>query len=388
MDDEPREAVGRRRTRAYGVGSCVVSLIHVRFIFAALHSFPGGPSVLTQRLLTTCCLVFISACVVTGAAVDYRILEKIAVPGDYGWDYASTDTDGRRLYVGHDEEVTVIDLDSGAIVGRIDGGKDMHGAAIDREVGRGFISESNPGSVVIFDLKTLKKLSEVTVGNDPNLIMVDHKSGRVFTADRGSKQVSAIDARTGKVIGTVGPFDGRTEHGASDEKGHMFLNLQDKGLLLKIDTHALKVLETWSVTPCGQPSAMDIDKKNERVFIGCRSGVFAVVNGDTGQVISTLPIGPGVDALEFDAAKGLIYVSSGGDGTLSIFHEDTPDKYSLVEKVVTEIGARTLAVDHKTGNVYLPVGQFQPSPTGQRGRGPMVPRSFHVLVVGPSASTN
>jgi len=319
----------------------------------------------------------------TAHAAGYHLLKTIAVPGDYGWDYAAADTEGRRLYVGHDEEVTVIDIDNDRVVGRIGGGSDMHGAAIAREFGRGFISESNPGSVVIFDLKTLKKISEVPIGKDPNLIMVDHKSGRVFTADRGDRQVSAIDAKTGKVIGTVGPFDGRTEHGASDEKGHMFLNLQDKGLLLRIDTQALKVLDTWNVAPCGQPSAMDMDKKTERVFIGCRSGAFAAVDGNTGKVITTLPIGPGVDALEFDPASRRIYVSSGGDGgSLSIFHEDTPDTYSLVEKVATEAGARTLAVDHKTRHVYLPVGQFAPAPAGQRGRGPMVPGSFHVLVFG------
>src|SRR5213082_521959 len=129
----------------------------------------------------------------TAHAAGYHLLKKIAVPGDYGWDYAATDTDGRRLYVGHDEEVTVIDIDRDRVVGRIGGGSDMHGAAIAREFGRGFISESNPGSVVIFDLKTLQKISEVPVGKDPNLIMVDHKTGRVFTADRGDKQVSAID---------------------------------------------------------------------------------------------------------------------------------------------------------------------------------------------------
>jgi DNA-binding beta-propeller fold protein YncE len=332
-----------------------------------------------NKWLTLAILIAVS----TPNAAGYHLLKKIAVPGDYGWDYAATDSDGRRLYVGHDKEVTVIDLDKDTVVGRVGGGEDMHGAAIAREFGRGFISESNPGSVVIFDLRTLNRIAEVPVGKDPNLIMVDHKTGRVFTADRGDKQVSAIDAKTGKVVGTVGPFDGRTEHGASDEKGHMFLNLQDKGLLLRIDTQALKVLDTWNIAPCGQPSAMDMDKKNERVFIGCRSGAFAAVDGTTGKVLTTMPIGPGVDALEFDAAKGLIYVSSGGDGgSLAIFHEDAPDRYSLVERVATEAGARTLAVDHKTGRVYLPVGQFGSAPAGQRGRGPMVPGSFHVLVFG------
>ncbi|MGH9142072.1 MAG: YncE family protein [Vicinamibacterales bacterium] len=316
------------------------------------------------------------------AARGYHLLKKISVPGDYGWDYASADTEGRRLYVGHDKEVVVINLDTNAIVGTIGGGADMHGAAVAREFGRGFISETNPGSVIIFDLKTLAKIAEVPVGKDPNLVMVDHMTGRVFTADRGDQQVSAIDAKTGKVVGTIGPLGGKTEHGASDEKGHIFLNLQDKGLLLRIDAKALQVLDTWNVAPCGLPSAMDMDKENERVFIGCRSGAFAAVDGKTGHVITTMPIGPGVDALEFDSEKRLIYVSSGGDGTLSVFHEDTPDTYSLIEKVSTAVGARTLAVDHKTGNVYLPVGEFGPAPSGARGRGPMVPGSFRVLVVG------
>ncbi len=337
------------------------------------------PVVLMNKWLPVALVVAVSS----AQAAGYHLLKTIPVPGDYGWDYANADTEGRRLYVGHDKEVVVINLDTDSVAGTVGGGADMHGAAVAREVGRGFISESNPGSVVIFDLKTLKKISEVPVGKDPNLIMVDHKTGRVFTADRGDKQVSAIDAKTGKVVGTVGPFDGRTEHGVSDEKGRMFLNLQDKGLLLRIDTQALKVLDTWNIAPCGQPSAMDMDKEHERVFIGCRSGAFAAIDGNTGRVITTMPIGPGVDALEFDSAKGRIYVSSGGEGgSLSVFHEDTPDKYSLVEKVATEAGARTLAVDHKTGRVYLPVGQFGPAPAGQRGRGPMVPGSFHVLVFG------
>jgi DNA-binding beta-propeller fold protein YncE len=326
-------------------------------------------------------LIAVASCSL--AAAGYHQLSRISVAGDYGWDYAATDTEGRRLYIGHDKEVVVIDLDRGAVVGTVPGGPDMHGAAVAREFGRGFISESNPGSVLIFDLKTLAKIAEVPVGKDPNLIMVDHKSGRVFTADRGDQQVTAIDARNGKVAGTVGPLGGRTEHGASDEKGHIFLNLQDKGLLLRIDAQALKVLDTWSVAPCGQPSAMDMDKDRDRVFIGCRSGLFAAVDTTSGKVVATLPIGPGVDALEFDPSTKRIYVASGGaGGSLSIFHEDTPDTYSLVEKVDTEAGARTLAVDHKTGRVYLPVAAFGPPPQGGRGRGPMVPGSFHVLVFG------
>jgi DNA-binding beta-propeller fold protein YncE len=328
-------------------------------------------------------LAVVALAVSTVSAAGHRLLSRIAVPGDYGWDYASADTEGRRLYVGHDREVVVIDLDTEKIVGTVAGGPDMHGAAVAREAGRGFVSQSNPGSVLIFDLKTLAKIAEVTVGKDPNLIMVDHRTGRVFTADRGDQQITAIDAKSGKVVGTIGPLGGRTEHGASDEKGHIFLNLQDKGLLLRIDAQALKVTDTWSVAPCGQPSAMDMDKEHDRVFIGCRSGLFAAVDATSGRVVATLPIGPGVDALEFDPSRKQIYVSSGGaGGSLSIFREDAPDAYALVEKVVTEPGARTLAVDHRTGRVYLPVATFGPAPANGRGRGPMMPGSFRVLVFG------
>ena len=319
------------------------------------------------------------------AAGGYHLIKNIPIAGDYGWDYASADTEGRRLYIGHVRELVVLDLDTGAVIGTVGGGTNMHGAAVARELGRGFISQTNPdsGSVVIFDLKTLARIDEVTVGKDPNLILFDHKTGRVFTADRGDQRVTAIDAKTGKVVGAIDNLGGRTEHAASDEKGHVFLNMQDKNTVLRLDAQALKVLDTWPTDPCGQPSAMDMDRAHERVFIGCRSGVMAVVDGNSGRVVTTMPIGPGVDAAEFDPAKGLIYFSSGGEnGSLSIFHEDTPDKYSLVEKTTTQANARTLAVDHKTGRVYLPVGQFGPAPAGARGRGPMVPGSFSVLVFG------
>ena len=318
----------------------------------------------------------------TANAAGYHLLEKISVPGDYGWDYASADSDNRRLYVGHDRELVVIDLDSHAIVGSVGGGSDMHGAAVAPALGRGFISESDPGEVVMFDLGTLARLGTIEVGRDPNLILYDEQTGRVFTADRGDQRVSAIDAASGRVVATAEHLGGRTEHGATDGKGHLFLNLQDKGLLLKIDTTSLAVLETWDIAPCGLPSAMDMDKQHERVFIGCRSGLFAVVDGDTGRVVATAPIGPGVDAVEFDAGRGLIYAASGGDGgSLAVFHEDAPDRYVLRERVATQANARTLAVDHETGRVYLPVGEFGPAPAGER-RGPMVPRSFAVLVFG------
>ena len=320
------------------------------------------------------------------AAGGYHVIKRIPIPGDYGWDYLTVDSDARRLYVSHDREVVVLDLDSGAIVGKIPG-SDVHGIAIVKDLGRGYISASDPGSVTIFDLKTLAVIDKVPVGDDPNGIIFDHKTRRIFTADRGSKRVTAIEAKTGKIAGTIENLGGRTEHLASDDAGHVFLNMQDRNTVLRLDAQALKVLDTWPLAPCEQPSSMDMDRKTERVFIGCRSGVMTVVDGNTGRIVTMLPIGRGVDATEFDPDRRLILFSTGaGDGALSVFHEDTPDKYSPVENVKTQPGARTMALDRKTGRVYLSVANFGPTPAptpeNPRPRPPILPGTFSVLVVG------
>jgi DNA-binding beta-propeller fold protein YncE len=233
-----------------------------------------------------------------GAQGGYHPVKKIPIPGDYGWDYLTADSEGRRLYVSHDREVAVLDLDSFKIVGKIPG-QDVHGIAIARDLGRGYISCSDPGSVIIFDLKTLAVVERVPVGADPNAIFFDKQIQRVYTADRGSKRVTAIDAKTAKIVAASDDLGGRTEHAASDEAGHIYLNMQDRHTLLKLDSKSLKVLNTWPLAPCEQPSSMDMDRVHERVFIGCRSGVMTVVEGGTGRIVTTQPIGKGVDATEY-----------------------------------------------------------------------------------------
>ena len=319
------------------------------------------------------------------AADSYHLIKKISIPGDYGWDYLTADSEGRRLYVSHDKEVVVVDLDSGAILGKVPG-SDVHGIAVIRELGRGFISASDPGSVTIFDLKTFAVISKTVVGDDPNAIFYDHKTKRVFTIDRGSKRVTAIDPKTGKVVGTVEGLGGRTEHAVSDDAGHVFLNMQSLGTLLRIDAQAMKVTDAWKTAPCEQPSSMDMDRKTHRVFIGCRSGVMTVVDSQTGRIVTTQPVGRGVDAAEYDPGTGLIYFSTGADGVMSVFHQDSPEKYTLVESVKTQAGARTMAVDHKTGKAYLSAAEFGPRPAAESGkqqpRAPMIPGTFSVLVFG------
>ncbi len=317
----------------------------------------------------------------------YHVVKRIPIPGDLEWDYITADTEGRRLYVPHGAEVVVLNLDNGTNVGTIVGPKDIHGVAIARDLSRGFISATDPGSVTIFDLETLAVVQKVRVGDDPNGIIYDPNAKRVFSADRGSRRMTAIDAATGRIVAASGDLGGRTEHLAADGAGHVFLNMQDRGTLLRLDARTLNVLATWPLAGCGQPSSMDIDRAHGRVFIGCRSGELAVVDAASGRMVATQPIGLGVDALEFDPAKALIYVSTGGDdGALSVFHEDGPDAYSVVQNVKTLPGARTMALDRKTGMVYLPVADVGPAPaatpTNPRPRRSMVPGSFSVLVVG------
>ena len=292
------------------------------------------------------------------AAGGRHLIKKIAIPGDYGWDYLTADSEGRRLYVSHDQEVVVLDLDSGVIVGKVPG-SEVHGIAVVRELGRGFISATDPGSVTIFDLKTLAVIGKVPVGEDPNAIFYDGKTKRVFTIDRGSKRVSAIDPKSGKVVGTVEGLGGRTEHAVSDEAGHIFLNMQDRNTLLKLDSQALKVMETWPLAPCGQPSSMDMDRAHQRVFIGCRSGVMTVVDGTSGRIVTTQPIGRGVDATEFDRERALVYFSS-GDGTMSVFHEEAPDNYTLVESVKTQSGPEPWLSIRRLAGLSFPLPSLDP----------------------------
>lgn len=318
-------------------------------------------------------------------AGSYHLIKKIPLPGDGWWDYVAADSDARRLYVSHDEDIVVLDLDSLAIVGKIHSGPNTHGAAVAPEFGRGFISVTNPGSVVIFDLKTLAKISEVRVGDDPNGIIYDPYTKQIYTADRGSKRLTAIDAKTGTITGTIENFGGRTEHLAADGAGHVFLNMQDRNTTLKLDVKEMKLVETWPVSPCEQPSSMDMDRSHSRIFIGCRgAGMFTVLDANSGRIVYTHAIGGGVDAAEFDPKSGLIFLATGADGALWIFREKTPDEYEMVDTVPTQAGARTLAVDHKTGRVYVSVATVgarpAPTPENPRPRPPVVPGSFTVLV--------
>lgn len=300
-------------------------------------------------------LVCISAMTLTtsiAGAGGYRLLKTISIGGSGSWDYLTVDAANRRVYVSHETEVDVLNADSGDVVGKIPNTPGVHGIAIAPEAGKGFTSNGKASTVTIFDLKSLNVLGQVTTGKKPDAILYDPAMKRVFAMNGGSNSSTAIDSRTGKVAGTI-DLGGGPEFGVADGAGNVFVNLEDENQTIHIDSSTLTVKDRWAVAPCQHPSSMAIDREKHRLFIGCRSRVMAVLNSGTGAVITTMPIGDHVDATVFDATTGLIFNST-GEGTVDIFHEDSPDDYSLVERLQTRPGSKTMALDSETLRIFLP----------------------------------
>jgi DNA-binding beta-propeller fold protein YncE len=337
-----------------------------------------------KRVLISLVLL-LSACPSMFAAdAGLHVLKTYKLGGEGGWDYLKLDPDSRRLYISRSTHVIVIDADSGKSVGEIPDTPGVHGIALAPELGRGFTSNGREGMVTIFDLTTLKPISKVKVGENPDAILFDPATKRVFTFNGKSNDSTSIDGATGKVVGTIS-LGGKPEFAVSTGTGELFVNLEDKSELLSLDPKDLKVKSRWPLAPCQEPSGLALDAKNRRLFAGCDNKMMAVVNADTGKVITTLPIGDGVDANAFDPETGFAFASC-GEGVLTVAHEDSPDKFSVVQNVPTEKGARTMALDPKTHDVFLVTAKFgqPPAPTQAQPhpRPPILPESFVVLVVG------
>ncbi len=330
--------------------------------------------------------IFVSLVAVAWAAAGpgYHVVTTYKLGGEGGWDYLTADSDARRVYISRGTHVIVIDADSGKSVGDIADTPGVHGIALAPELGRGFVSNGREGTVSIFDIKTLATSSKVKVGENPDAILYDPATKRVFTFNGHSHDSTAIDAATGKVLGTI-KLDGKPEFAASDAKGEIFVNIEDKSELTAIDANKLEVKAVWPLAPCTEPSGLAIDRKNRRLFVGCDNKMMAVVDADNGKVLATPAIGEGVDATRFDPETGLAFASC-GEGVLTVVKEESPDKFSVVENVPTQRGARTLALDTKTHNIFVVTAQFgpRPAPTAENPHPwpPILPDSFVVLVVG------
>jgi DNA-binding beta-propeller fold protein YncE len=333
-----------------------------------------------MRTLTAGVLVLVAVAAALAAGPDsYHLLKTIPVPGDGGWDYVSIDAAGRRVYVSHGTQVDVLDADRFDIVGRIPDTAGVHGIAIASDLGRGFTSNGRANTVTVFDLKSLKPLGTVPTGKNPDSIIYDSSTRRVFAFNGGSASATVIDAAGGAVAGTI-DLGGQPEFAAADGAGHVFVNLEDKNEVLRLDAKQLKVVDRWPTRGATAPCSMAIDPANRRLFVGCRSKSLLVLNADTGTVVATLPIGERVDATAFDPQLKLV-LNSCGDGTVSVVRQDSADTYSAAETVKTRFGSKTMGLDPKSHRMFIPGAEFKPAAPGTR-RPPMVPGSFAVLVFG------
>ena len=318
------------------------------------------------------------------AASGYEVLQTWKLGGEGGWDYLKADSNARRLYISRATKVVVIDADSGKPVGEIADTPGVHGIALATEFGKGFTSNGHENMVSVFDLQSLKTLNKIKVGTRPDAILYDPATKRIFTFNAGSQDATAVDAAKGEVVGSI-PLGGKPEFAASDGKGTVFVNLEDKNQLFALDAEKLAVKERWDLPGCDEPSGLAMDQKNRRLFVGCGNKKMPIVNADNGKIITTLPIGDGVDATAFDEGTGLAFASC-GEGVLTVVREESPDKFSVAENVKTQKGARTMALDSKTHKVYTVTATFGPPPAPSADqphpRPAILPDTFVVLVLG------
>ena len=316
-------------------------------------------------------------------AQAYHVTHTYTLGGDGGWDYLSLDTVGHRLFVARQDRVMVLDPASGKVLAEIPGLNRAHGIAFDYADGKGFATSGGDSSVVIFDLKTLQVTGRTIAAPDADAVLFDPVTKRIFTFNGDSRSSSVIDAASGKRIGTI-DLGGGPEFAVSAGDGKLYVNLEDSSAIDEIDAATMKVLRRWPLAPCQSPSGLAIDRAHHRLFSGCHNKVMAISDAQAGKVITTVPIGEGVDANRFDPGTQLAFAST-GDGTITVVHEDGPDTYSVVTNVATKRGARTMEVDLATHVVYTVSADFgpppAPTPDQPRPRPSIVPGTFALLVL-------
>jgi DNA-binding beta-propeller fold protein YncE len=340
----------------------------------------------TPSFIILCSLFLLTLALASGqeAKSGYKVIDKVKIGGDGGWDYAIVDTTAHRLYLSHATRVIVFDTELKTVAGEIPNTIGVHGIALAPELGRGYTSNGRDSSVTVFDLKTLKVLANIKLKQrNPDAILFDPYSRRVFTFNGGSSNATAINAETYEIIGTV-DLGGKPEFAVTDLKGKIFVNIEDKSTIAVFDAKTLKVLAQWPLAPGEEASGLAFDREHNRLFSVCSNKLMVVLDAITGKVVASVPIGSGVDAAGYDPVTHYAF-SSNGEGTMTVVREDTPDKFTVVENVATQRGSRTMALDAKTHKIYMAGATYgpPPAPTADRPnpRPQMEPGSFMVLII-------
>ncbi|MGA2382659.1 MAG: YncE family protein [Gemmatimonadales bacterium] len=336
------------------------------------------------RLLALAFLV-VAAGALPARAQSYHVTATFKLGGDGGWDYIALDTAQHRLFIARQDRIMVVAEATGALLGEIPGLNRAHGVAFAYGAGHGFATSGADSAVTMFDLATLAVLGKTTAAIDDDGILFDPATGRIFTMNGDAGSATAIDAVSGQRIGSV-DLGGKPEFGVSAADGKLYVNLEDKSEVVEVDAAAMKVLRHWSIAPCESPSGLAIDRAHHRLFSGCRNGLMGVSDAVRGRLVTTVPIGRGVDANRFDPATQLAFASN-GDGTLTVIHEDGPDKYTVVSNAATKQGARTMEIDLASHRVFTVTADFGPAPAPTperpRPRPTVVPGTFSLLVLEP-----
>lgn len=295
--------------------------------------------------------LLLCATLALAASANYNVVKTWKLGGDGGWDYLTADSDGHRLFIARATRVMVVDTTSGKQVGEIADTQGVHGVALDREIGRGFTSNGREDTVSAFDLKSLALEKKIKVGSGPDAILYDPSSKRVFTFNGKGKDTTAIDAVKGEVVGKI-DLGGKPEFAATDEKGTVFVNIEDTSEIVAFDPQKLVVKSRWKLADCEEPTGLAIDRKNRRLFAGCSgSKKMAIVSADNGKIVAMPAIGEGCDATSFDADRALAFASA-GDGTITVIKEDGPDKFTVVQTLATQKAARTMTLDESTHQLF------------------------------------
>ncbi|MFY9905133.1 MAG: YncE family protein [Terriglobales bacterium] len=326
------------------------------------------------------CLILSAALALVAAAtpVGYKVVNTWKLGGDGGWDYLTADSEGHRLFISRATHVMVIDTKSGKQVGDIPDTAGVHGIALDPADGRGFTSNGREDMVSVFDLKSLAVEKKIKVGSGPDAILYDPFSKRVFTFNGKGHDTTAVDATKGEVVGKI-DLGGKPEFSATDDKGTVFVNIEDTSELVAFDPKNLAVKSRWKLADCEEPTGLTIDRKDRRLFVGCSGNKkMVIVDADNGKIVARPDIGQGCDATGFDADRSTAFASA-GDGTITVIKEDSPDKFTVAQTLATQRGARTMAVDEKTHELFTVTANV----SGTRENRKIEPDSFVVIVAEP-----
>ncbi len=328
-------------------------------------------------------LLLVAAAATTFAAPPvYKVVTKIKIGGGVRWDYAYVDSANHRLYVSHGTQTEVIDTTTDKLIGVIPDTKGVHGIAVANDLGRGYTSDGTDNDVTVFDIKTLKVITKVKTGQNPDAIIYEPVSKRVITFNGRSNDATIFDAKTGNVITASLPMGGKPEFAQIDTKGHVFVNIEDKNEVVEVDAKNSVVSRRYSIAPCDGPSGLAIDPKN-RLYSVCGNKMMVISDSASGKVLASPAIGPGTDGVAFD--DGYAFSANGGDGTITMVGESSAGKFDALATITTMRGARTIVADQKAHKLYLPAAEYGPAvegKDGKKGRPQPVADSFQIVVVG------